>query len=69
MAKVIDFIDLEEIDNDDAKMCIIALFFSGEVKKWFRSLGAGTIGTSQQHWFIHGKMGREEKSTANSSWI
>ena len=48
MAKVTNFIDLEEIENDDAKMCIIAQFFSGEVKKWFRSLGSGTIGTSQQ---------------------
>ena len=47
VAKVTDFIDLEEVDNEDAKMCIIAQSFSGEVKKWFRSLGDGTIGTSQ----------------------
>ena len=45
--QVIDFIDLEEIDNDDAKMRIIAQSLFGEVKKWFFLLIAGLVGTSQ----------------------
>ena len=36
IVKVIDFIDMEEVDEDDAKMRIIVHIFSGEVKVWFR---------------------------------
>ena len=43
IVKVIDFIDLEETDNDDAKMCIIEFFFFGEVKKWFHSLTTASV--------------------------
>ena len=47
IVKVVDFIYLGEIDNDDAKMHIIAQSFSGQVKRWFLSLTAGSIGTSK----------------------
>lgn len=46
--KLIDFIDLEEIDDDDAKMRIIAQRFLGDVKKWFRSLDVNSINKSQR---------------------
>jgi len=42
-----DFIDLEEVDHEDVKMRLFAQSFSGEVKKWFRGLRAGSINTFQ----------------------
>lgn len=38
-----DFVDLEEVDYEDAKMRLFALSFVGEVKKWFKGLAAGSI--------------------------
>jgi hypothetical protein len=38
-----DFIDLEEVDHEDAKMRLFAQSFAGEVKKWFKGLAAGSI--------------------------
>ena len=38
-----DFIDLEEVDHEDAKMRLFAQSFYGEVRKWFRCLAAGSI--------------------------
>ena len=39
--KLNDFIDLEEVDHEDAKLELFVQSFSGEVKKWFRSLPTG----------------------------
>jgi hypothetical protein len=33
-----DFVDLEEVDHEDAKMRLFAQSLSGEVKKWFKAL-------------------------------
>jgi len=43
-----DFIDLEEVDEDDAKMRLMAQSFSGDVKKWFRGLATHSIDTPQR---------------------
>jgi hypothetical protein len=39
----IDFIDLEEVDYEDAKMRLCAQIFVGDVKKWFKGLATGSI--------------------------
>lgn len=46
--KVINFIDLGEVDHEDVKMRLLAHSFSGEVKKWFRGVKAGTFVTFQE---------------------
>jgi len=46
--KLIDFIDLEEIDEENSKMRIIAQSFSRDVKKWFRSMDVDSINNSQR---------------------
>jgi hypothetical protein len=38
-----DFVDLEEVDYEDAKMRLFAQSLSGEVRKWFKSLPATSI--------------------------
>ena len=38
-----DFIDLEEVDEDDAKMRLIAQSFSRDMKKPFFGLATGSI--------------------------
>lgn len=43
-----DFIDLEEVDEDDAKMRLMAQNFCGDVKKWFLGLAACSIDTPQR---------------------
>ena len=43
-----DFCDLEEVDYEDAKIILFAQSFSGEVKKWFRGLQAGSIRNFQE---------------------
>lgn len=43
-----DFINLEEVDKDDAKMRLMAHSFSGDVKNWFRGLVVGSIDTPQR---------------------
>jgi hypothetical protein len=48
MVKVTDFIDLEEIDNDDANMRVIAQSFSGDVKTWFRNLTPNSVANPQE---------------------
>ena len=40
-----DFIDLEEVDDDDAKMRLFAQSLSGEEKIWFKDLRARSIPT------------------------
>ena len=40
-----DFIDLEEVDYDDAKMILFAQSLSGEVKRWFKDLPTRSIAT------------------------
>lgn len=47
MVKVIDFIDLEEIDNDDAKIRIIAQSVLGDVKTWLRNLTPNSVSNPQ----------------------
>lgn len=46
--KLIHFIDPEEIDDDDAKIIIIAQSFLGDVKKWFFNLATNFINNSQR---------------------
>jgi len=46
--KLIDFIDLEEIAEENAKTRIIAKSFSGHVNKWFQSLATNSINSSQR---------------------
>lgn len=41
--KFIDFIDLKEVDHEDAIMRLFAQSFTREVKKWFRSLAPRSI--------------------------
>ena len=43
MNKLSDFIDLEEVVDDDANMRLLAQFFFEEVKKWFRGLQEGSL--------------------------
>jgi hypothetical protein len=38
-----DFVDLEEVDHEDAKMRLFAQSLSGEVRKWFKALQAASI--------------------------
>lgn len=45
---MVDFIDLEEVDDDDAKMRLMAQSFSGDVKKWLCGLATGSIDTPQR---------------------
>ena len=40
-----DFIDLEEVDDDDIKIRLFAQSFSGEENKWFRYLPSRLIST------------------------
>jgi len=46
--KMVYFIDLEEVDDDDAKMSLMAQSFFGDVKKWFCGLAVGSIDTPQR---------------------
>ena len=46
--KITYFRYLEEVDNDDVKMRIIAQSFLGEVKKWFKAMAPGSVQNSQQ---------------------
>jgi len=43
-----DFVDLEEVDYEDVKMRLFVQSFSGEVKKWFRGLTAGSVQNYQE---------------------
>ena len=54
-----DFCDLEEIDHEDAKLRLFAQSFSGEVKKWFRGLQAGSIHDFQKFEIVF--LGKWEK--------
>ena len=38
-----DFIDMEEVDYDDAKMRLFAQSLFGEAKRWFKDLPARSI--------------------------
>lgn len=44
---MVDFIDLEDVNEDDAEMRLMAQIFSGDVKKWFHGLVAHSIDTPQ----------------------
>jgi hypothetical protein len=37
------FVDLEEVDHEDAKLRLFTQSLSGQVKKWFKSLPAVSI--------------------------
>lgn len=45
--KIVDSIDVEEVDEDDAKMHLIAQSFLGEVNKWFHALRATCVANPQ----------------------
>lgn len=45
---MVDLIDLEEVDEDDAKMRLMAQIFFGDVKKWFQDLAACSIDNPQR---------------------
>ena len=47
VAKFEDFVDLEEVDYVDVKMWLFSQSLSGEAKKWFKDLLAGSILTFQ----------------------
>jgi len=38
-----DFVDREEVDDEDVKLRLFAQTFIGEVRKWFKALTAGSI--------------------------
>jgi hypothetical protein len=38
-----DFVDREEVDDEDVKLRLFAQTFIGEVRKWFKALRAGSI--------------------------
>ena len=40
-----DFIDVQEVDYDDAKMRLFAQILFGEAKRWFKDLTARSITT------------------------
>ena len=42
-----DFIDLEEVDYNDAKMRLFTQILSGEAKRWFKDLHVRSIATFQ----------------------
>lgn len=46
--RFMDFIDLEEVDHEDAIMRLIFQSFIGEVKKRFKTLTAGSINDFQE---------------------
>ena len=46
--KFLDFVDLEEVDHEDAKMRLFSQIHKGDVKKWFRSSTFGSIANFQQ---------------------
>ena len=46
--RFMDFIDLEEVDHEDAIMRLFSHSFTGEVKKWFRAFTTGRIHDFQQ---------------------
>ena len=46
--RFMDFIDLEEVDHEDAIMRLFSQSFIGEVKKWFKTLVIGSIHDFQQ---------------------
>ena len=46
VGKFDDFIDLEEVDHEDAKMSLFAQTLSGESKKWYKYLLARSIPNS-----------------------
>lgn len=50
--KIIDFIDLEEVDHEDAKLRLFAQSLSGKARKWYRSLIARSIPDFQQFQII-----------------
>ena len=59
MDRMADFCDLHEIDEEDVTMRFFVQTFRGEVKKWFRGLGARSITTLAElhrqfldHWEI-----------------
>ena len=41
--KFIDFTYLKDVDHEDAIMILFSQSFTGELKKWFKSLNVGTI--------------------------
>ena len=43
VGKFDDFIDLEEVDDEDVKMSIFAQSLSGEAKKWYKDLPPRSI--------------------------
>lgn len=43
MDRFMDFIDLQEVDNEDAKMRLFYQSFSNDVMKWLRGLQANSI--------------------------
>ena len=45
MNRLDDFIDVEEVDYDDAKMRLFAQILSREAKRWFKDLPARSIAT------------------------
>ena len=43
VGKFDDFIDMEEVDDEDVKMRMFAQSFSGESKKWYKYLPPSSI--------------------------
>jgi hypothetical protein len=57
-----DFIDLEEVDFEDAKMRLFAQSLAGEVRKWSRALPvASIINFETFETQFSCKMGRQEE--------
>ena len=43
VGKFDDFMDLEEVDYEDVKLRLFSQSLSGEAKKWYKDLPAGSI--------------------------
>ena len=58
-----DFIDLEEVDFEDAKMRLFSQSLEGEVRKWFRALlAAYIINVEAFETHFHAKWGDKKKT-------
>jgi hypothetical protein len=52
VSRVIDFMDLEEVDYEDVKLRLFSQSLAGEVRRWYKGLAAGSIPSFQQFEYV-----------------